>query len=634
MERIRAFLKRPSAARVQRRKAFASQIHRRLSSLIAALFAVGFTWMIVIPHPSLSQRTYIDENALQPGQVNPYWNWVDVHRADQYLYQLEALRDANSTSEERAGFFQSEFRKLGLVSSTQNYEISTSSVPMIRGSNAYAILSSPRASGTEALLISASWISRQGEGDGTLNLRGIATVLSLAGFLKGYSLWAKDIIFVISDGHLEGMHAWLSAYHGVVQSNLKTDSLQYSSGVIWTALNIDYPGHSFSRIGIFHEGLNGRLPNQDFLNCLQVIGHVTGGVPVSVYDYMDSSQIAHRPNDLDDILAWIPAFLRENYDVREYVYRARNVARFVSYQARGKASGLHGLLHQFRIDAITIFAVPASGPHGFHALGRIIESSLRTMNNLLERLHASFFFYILTSSTTFMKIGMFLPSTVIVSVAMIFRGLGEWVDAGWVLVVDPSTDSSKVDPIITSPPENWVSRRRPVLPALALMTFTHFIGILLFFSITNPLFFENQKVYGPLVFAIACLLPLITPHISPSTANNAAMLTSVLKALNLCFASTVISITCVLNFSLATMVAVLLGIPLIIAAPSSTVATGCLKYAAYCLLALGWVLVAPITRDAIWNWEVLGVWFAPFMCIVFAPLVLQAGVISLYRPLE
>jgi len=34
-----------------------------------------------------------------------------------------------------------------------------------------------------------------------------------------YSLWAKDIIFVISDGYLDGMHAWLSAYHDSIQSS-------------------------------------------------------------------------------------------------------------------------------------------------------------------------------------------------------------------------------------------------------------------------------------------------------------------------------------------------------------------------------------------------------------------------------
>jgi hypothetical protein len=33
------------------------------------LFAVGYVWMLIIPFPSLGRGVYIDENALQPGQV-------------------------------------------------------------------------------------------------------------------------------------------------------------------------------------------------------------------------------------------------------------------------------------------------------------------------------------------------------------------------------------------------------------------------------------------------------------------------------------------------------------------------------------------------------------------------------------
>ena len=32
-----------------------------------------------------------------------------------------------------------------------------------------------------------------------------------------YSYWAKDIVFVISDGYLDGIQAWLGAYHGSEQ---------------------------------------------------------------------------------------------------------------------------------------------------------------------------------------------------------------------------------------------------------------------------------------------------------------------------------------------------------------------------------------------------------------------------------
>jgi Gaa1-like, GPI transamidase component len=53
-----------------------------------------------------------------------------------------------------------------------------------KGTNAYSILSSPRAPGLETIVISASWLSRTGEGGDTLNLRGVSTVLALASFLK------------------------------------------------------------------------------------------------------------------------------------------------------------------------------------------------------------------------------------------------------------------------------------------------------------------------------------------------------------------------------------------------------------------------------------------------------------------
>jgi hypothetical protein len=37
----------------------------------------------------------------------------------------------------------------------------------------------------------------------------------------------------------------------IYPSDMHADPLQLTSGVIWTALNIDYPSHSFSHLGIF-----------------------------------------------------------------------------------------------------------------------------------------------------------------------------------------------------------------------------------------------------------------------------------------------------------------------------------------------------------------------------------------------
>ncbi|KAJ3510285.1 hypothetical protein NLJ89_g4766 [Agrocybe chaxingu] len=410
---------------------------------------------------------------------------------------------------------------------------------VINGTNAYAVLASPRHSGTEAMVISASWLSRSGEGDGTINIRGVSTVLALAGFLKRYSYWAKDIVFVVSDGYLDGMQAWLVFMLFV--AGLYAEPLQFASGVIWTALNIDYPGHSFSHLGVFFEGLNGRLPNQDLINSFERIARYTAGVSVTVYDHLDP-----RAEPSADKAPWfLPQSIYNILEVKGYLYQAKNIARHAKYQASGRGSGVHGLFHQFRIDAITLFAVPAMGPHGFHAIGRTIESTLRTMNNLLERLHASFFFYILSGPQRFLKIGLYLPSVILISVAMMFHGLSTWSNAGWVEETLPTEKEDKAQPTA-----KWRRRRRPVISALCMMIATHALGLIIFNVVTTPWFMKNTQALSPFMLVLGVGTPLLFVR-RVGTDVGSAPTYMVLKAFNLCLSSTVISIITLLNFSLA-----------------------------------------------------------------------------------
>lgn len=126
------------------------------------------------------------------------------------------------------------------------------------------------------------------------------------------------------------------------------------------------------------------------------------------------------------------------------------------------------------------------------------------MNNLLERLHASFFFFILTGPERFIKIGGYLPSAILISVAMMFQGLGTWVDAAWVL--DDSEESSQTREKASNTPLKWRKRRRPVIPALLIMTATHIFGGLLFFILTRSWFMENCQVN------LLVIIPLFGSH--------------------------------------------------------------------------------------------------------------------------
>jgi len=128
----------------------------------------------------------------------------------------------------------------------------------------------------------------------------------------------------------------------------------------------------------------------------------------------------------------------------------------------------------------------------------------------------------------------------------------------------------------------------------------------------------------------------------PSHPPETAPFSMLLQSFNLCLASIVISTTSLLNFSLAATLAVTLGVPLIcsrvVASRLSRTATSPVSeplrlviYTAYWQLAWGWLYLSEEVEKAMWNWQVLGVWFAPFVCIVYAPLVMQAGLVAFHH---
>jgi GPI-anchor transamidase subunit GAA1 len=95
-----------------------------------------------------------------------------------------------------------------------------------------------------------------------------------------------------------------------------------------------------------------------------------------------------------------------------------------------------------------------------------------------------------------MKIGAYLPAVVLVSTAMLFSGLGEWVQARWVEI--PTEKESTIS-------LRWSSRKRPVLPALLIVVFTHLDGVLLFCAITNS-WINSHKPVCLSLFLLSALL--------------------------------------------------------------------------------------------------------------------------------
>lgn len=141
--------------------------------------------------------------------------------------------------------------------------------------------------------------------------------------LLGQNHWAFNFVLVIGDSYLTGLSSFLASYHTLFP------------GVIWTGLNIDYPGHSFSHLGVFYEGLNGRLPNQDVPNTIAHVGKWAGGVEMRLHDV---------PEEAPEWVRSIPGREDVRGMVGRYVVGARHLWTHAGYMALGRASGAHGVM--------------------------------------------------------------------------------------------------------------------------------------------------------------------------------------------------------------------------------------------------------------------------------------------------
>ena len=107
---------------------------------------------------------------------------------------------------------------------------------------------------------------------------------------------------------------------------------------------------------------------------------------------------------------------------------------------------------------------------------------MRTMNNLLERLHASFFFYVFSAPSRFLQLPDYLPPPIIISVAMSFGGMALYVWTGW-----ERTKNEKAG-------TEWRMRQRPIMEVLCIMAATHMFGGLMFLLTTSGTFIRLLPV--------------------------------------------------------------------------------------------------------------------------------------------
>lgn len=112
-----------------------------------------------------------------------------------------------------------------------------------------------------------------------------------------------------------------------------------------------------------------------------------------------------------------------------YRDRLRTMFRGMLSQGLGTAAGPHSSFIPYHVDAVTLQPY-GTGFHDEMAMGRVVEGSFRSLNNLLEHLHQSFFFYLLIQKDRFVSIGTYLPSAMLLAANFSIMAIFLWVKSG------------------------------------------------------------------------------------------------------------------------------------------------------------------------------------------------------------
>lgn len=433
----------------------------RVRWISTLLFLGGIAWLLVLPDERFNIPTRISENALLPGQVQTHFGGSDYKVLNAFRNEIRIWEQAEGDEERLAGI-ESIFRNTGMRSARQRYNVSLGT-RKYSGTNVYGLLEAPRGDATEALVLNAAWKNR----DGVVNEGGINQLLALARYFRRWSLWSKDILFVVPADRDFGSQAWIDAYHE--NHNVDSvESLTLTSGVIHAGVDIDWygPENRYNDINIKYEGSNGQLANLDLVNsAIHIAKHQLGIMP-----YIQQTRT-------DD-----------------YASRIMIMLKALANQAHGLPTGSHSPFIPYKIDIISIEVEGVQdGHHDDSSLGRVFESIFRTLNNILEHLHASFFFYILINTHRFVSIGTYLPSAMLIALCYTLNGLSSYLKSTNKIQLASQTasqielkptipdDTANVAQLISKDHRTF-SLSRCLRPA-GIVAAAHTLGILLFLAL-------------------------------------------------------------------------------------------------------------------------------------------------------
>ncbi|OWM74932.1 glycosylphosphatidylinositol anchor attachment 1 protein isoform X2 [Punica granatum] len=315
--------------------------------------------------------------------------------------------------------------------------------------NVIGIARAPRGDGKEAIVLVTPYNFEDAD---LLDALSVGLTYSVFSLLTQVTWLAKDIIWLVADsrcGEYSSVAAWLRDYQTpVFGSSSAADSSTCDSSNTFYGLKdssvierkitdnfrragtmaaalvikvIDKSEPFEDTLSLYAEASNGQMPNLDLINIVNYLAVHRQGLHVKVQK-LTSLINAKWLTVLAQIFEYVGVIARRlnpqwkfGIPAAEYVDGTATLASSLYNQALGVPTGPHGAFRDYQVDAVTLEFSPkvysmSKGRHKEFLVqgGRLIEGVIRSVNNLLEKFHQSFFLYLLTSPGRFVSVGVYM----------------------------------------------------------------------------------------------------------------------------------------------------------------------------------------------------------------------------------
>ncbi|GBG31609.1 Glycosylphosphatidylinositol anchor attachment 1 protein [Hondaea fermentalgiana] len=422
--------KMPAPEKVERpplQHRIANAVLQRAGPLGVVLFLAGLIWVGLFPLVCITtgelkcRGTYFSENALSPGLG-------DISSSAVSTRTMRELEDEVFAAALKAGdrgrteILAQSLESLGLedVHVEGNSHVSAVLRPHTGADRRDAII-----------IVAQGHLSQKVDAEaGTQGCTSVGIVLGLAQALVEAEWLSKNVVFLFARDR-KAVRAWTAAYHQGIHDS-KSQVQVAHAGILVGGLVLDADrapsGYFAESIDVRVPGANGLLPNLDLVNVVVHLLRAHGGSKATEVMHFTSRSTAYWDNVLKDFVRTLGSQVQalapgavDAFALNQYTSRMGKLERFMQSVAFGP-TGLHAELLPFDIHALTLSTVYTKDPSrrwaapedACRVMRQTAEHTIRSLSNLEEKFHQSYFLYVLPDVGLFVSIGEYSGSLVLV----------------------------------------------------------------------------------------------------------------------------------------------------------------------------------------------------------------------------